>query len=443
MDSEGPPPPTARTLSPALVWTALLVALVVGVYYVGVKGPKRSAFVRWRPQIQAMMQGVDAYTEFGFPTPPVMAIVLYPFVELELPILADRKTEVGMAVWLFLKVAMTLIALHWLLLQQWQAWKVRPPNYVAVLALLASATPIIADLMHGNINLWILFLVVAAWRAFGTGRLWLAGFILSLAVACKVTPALLILYFFWKREWKTTTAAVVGLAFWLFVFPVYWVGWERNLYLLDRWSGLMLRPYLAESRAERDVRNQSLAGLFQRLTSPPKMEIPSNSGPEEPLRVDPPVNVTNLSPAAARWTWRGIVGAFMVGLWGLTRRSTAATDRRWLEHEFALVLLAMLLLSERSWKHHYVTILPSFVALFSWIAHRPDAGFARTIVIALSATAAGLIVLTSQDFLGTIAGDHAVEMIQACGAYTVSAILLVACHIIVRCDESRKMNADD
>lgn len=443
MDSEGPPPPAARTLSPALIWTALLVALVVGVYYVGVKGPKRSAFVRWQPQIQAMMHGADVYTQFGFPTPPVMAIILYPIGEIEIPRLADRKTEVGMALWLFLKVGMTLVALHWLLLQQWQAWKVRPPNSVAVLALLAAATPIIADLMHGNINLWILFLVVAAWTAFGTGRRWLAGFILSLAVACKVTPALLILYFFWKREWKTTTAAVVGLAFWLFVFPVYWVGWERNLYLLDRWSGLMLRPYLAESRAERDVRNQSLAGLFQRMTSPPNPEISSDSGAEEALRVDPPINVTDLSPDAARWIWRGIVGISMLGLWWVTRRPTAATDRRWLEHEFALVLLAMLLLSERSWKHHYVTILPSFVALISWTAQRPGAGFARSSIIAFSATAAGLIVLTSQDFLGTIAGDHAVEMMQAYGAYTVSALLLVACHIIVRSVESRKMNADD
>ena len=441
--SEGTPPPAARILSPAFIWTALFVALVVGAYYVGVKGPKRSAFVRWRSQIQAMLQGEDAYTQFGFPTPPVMAIILYPIGELEFPYLAERKTEVGMALWLFLKVAMTLAALHWLLLQQWQAWRKRPPNSVAIWAILASATPIIADLMHGNINLWILFLVVAAWRAFGTGRRWLAGFILSLAVACKVTPALLVLYFAWKREWKTTTAAVLGLAFWLFVFPVYWVGWERNLHLLDRWSSLMLKPYLAEGRAERDVRNQSMAGLFQRMTSSPRTEIPSDSTSEEPLRIDPAINVINLSPDAARWTWRAIVAASMAGLWFVSRQPTAATDRRWLEHEFALVLLAMLLLSERSWKHHYVTILPSFVALFSWIAHRSDAGFARSIVVALSATAAGLIVLTSQDVLGTIAGDHVVEIIQAYGAYTISALLLVVCHIIVRRSESRMMNADD
>ena len=91
------------------------------------------------------------------PTPPVMALVLRPFVSTEF------RPEIGMTAWLVFKVGLTLVALHWLVLRQREAWGAKLPDLVPVLALLATATPIIADLTHGNINLWILFLVVAAW----------------------------------------------------------------------------------------------------------------------------------------------------------------------------------------------------------------------------------------------------------------------------------------
>jgi len=338
-----------------------------------------------------------------------------------------------MAAWLLVKVVLTLAALYWLMLQQRDAWKTQPPGAVPILALLASATPIVADLMHGNINLWILFLVVAAWRAFATGWKLLAGVVLGLAVACKVTPALLVLYFAWKREWTTTAAVVVGLAFWLFVAPAAYFGRERNLYLLDRWSGLMLKPYLSEGRAERDVRNQSLAGLYQRLTAPPRTERSIDAAEDEPLHTDPPINFASLDPATSRWLWRALAGAAVVGLWWVSRSPTASTDRRWLEHELALVLLAMLLLSERSWKHHYVTILPSFVALISWIAQRRGAA-ARPVVVALTAVAAILPIVASQDLLGPLAGDAVVDRLQAYGVYIWSAALLIAAHLIARRD---------
>jgi len=404
----------------------LAAAVVVGAVYVGVKGAKRSAFVRWQPQVEQLLAGQDAYVLYGFPTPPIMAIILAAFYSL--------PTTVGMTAWLAFKVLLTLLALRWLVLQQREAWRDEPRWQVPTFALAAAATPIIADLMHGNINLWILFLVVASWRAFWLGKHGLAGLTLSLAIACKITPAVLLAYFAWKRAWKTTAAAVAGLALWLLLFPSIALGWERNLFLLERWSGLMLRPYVTEGKVERDVRNQSLAGLFQRVTSPPIRALNNETTEDDAYQVDPAVNVVSLTPDQSRLVWRMLVIAAVAGLWWITRRSFPQTDRRWAEHEFALVLLAMLLLSERSWKHHYVTTLPSFVALFAWLAHRPPNAFARNWVIALTAIAALLPVIASQDVLKPIAGNHAVELLQAYGVYVWSAVLLTAAHLIARRD---------
>ena len=62
---------------------------------------------------------------------------------------------------------------------------------------------------------------------------------------------------------------------------------------------------------------------------------------------------------------KGVVIAFVALLALLCR--TRTTDRRdpRLLGEFALVVLTMLFVSERSWKHHYVTVLLPITYLVS------------------------------------------------------------------------------
>jgi alpha-1,2-mannosyltransferase len=149
---------------------------------------------------------------------------------------------------------------------------------------------------------------------------------------------------------------------------------------------------------------------------------------------EPVVNLVSLTPDQSRLVWRIIAVAAVAGLWWITRRSFAQTNRRWAEHEFALVLLAMLLLSERSWKHHYVTVLPSFVALFGWLAFRRQKSGWRSLAPWLTAVAALLPIVASQDVLKPIAGNYAVELLQAYGVYAWSAAMLIVAHVLVRRD---------
>ncbi len=170
----------------------LLLFAAVSVQYTLKASHGGSAIIRWHQQLQGLGEE-NIYERYNYPNPPVMALLLRPLVELP-PVAAAL-------VWFYLKVGMTLLALRWVF-RMVESGGVPFPPWAKGLTMLLSLRPILGDLLHGNVNLFILFLVVAALSLFH--RRWEvpAGVVLGLAIACKVTPALFVPYFLWKRSWK-------------------------------------------------------------------------------------------------------------------------------------------------------------------------------------------------------------------------------------------------
>ncbi len=160
---------------------------------------ERSAFRRWRPQILQIEQGVDISARHNYPHPPIMAVLLEPLERM--PPLA------GALVWFTLKVAMAVLSLIWVF-RLVESDGSPFPAWAKVLVVLFSLKPIIDDLTHGNVNLFILFLMMAALTAYRQRRDLLAGGVLALAIACKITPGLFIPYLLWKRSWRAWPGAV-------------------------------------------------------------------------------------------------------------------------------------------------------------------------------------------------------------------------------------------
>src|SRR5262249_3521925 len=92
-----------------------------------------------------------------------------------------------------------------------------------------------------------------------------AGLVLALAIACKVTPALFLPYFLWKRAWRLLIGSAAGLVLWLVFVPGIFLGMHRNLDLLESWYGCMVRPFVEQGQVTTDHTNQSLPGLAYRL----------------------------------------------------------------------------------------------------------------------------------------------------------------------------------
>ncbi len=194
-------------LTPANPWASrerwfiaalLLLFVALSVKYTIKVQENRSAINRWRDQLLALEQGEDIYETHVYPNPPIMAMLLTPFAKMD-PL-------VGALVWYYLKVAMALASFY-LLFRLVQGTGTAFPPWAKALVVVLSMRPILTDLDHGNVNLFILFLVMAGLYAIHKGWPTGGGVLIALAFACKVTPLLFVPYFVWKRAWRSPAAS--------------------------------------------------------------------------------------------------------------------------------------------------------------------------------------------------------------------------------------------
>jgi hypothetical protein len=289
-----------------------------------------------------------------------------------------------------------------------------------------SLRPIIGDLQHGNVNLLILFLVVAALTIYRRGRDFSAGIVLGLAIACKVTPALFVPYFLWKRAWRMAAGCVAGLALFLWpgLVPSLCLGFEDNQRQLASWYYEMVHPFVVEGKITSEHNNQSLPGLVARLAthSPSWVTYPDNVWTPKEYH-----NLLDLDPRQARWLIKGCMGLFALAVvWCC--RAPASPRYGWrLGAEVGLVLLGMLLFSERTWKHHCVTLLVPFAVLCYHLAVcRPGRGLRGYLIGSLAA----VVVLMATTSTGLLSENFAKEA-QVYGAYVLAYLVLAAALVAV------------
>jgi len=339
----------------------------------------KSAFMRWRPQIEDLDRGVDIYEAHNYPNPPIMALVLKPFVAL--------PAYTGAVVWLLVKAALAAVLFAWAVRLATEPGKKFPPPATVLIGLL-SLHPILGDLQHGNVNIFIAFLVFGCLELFRRGWDVTAGVVLALAIACKVTPALFVVYFGWKvllggwravRErtpilraaWenggKVLLGCLAGLLLWLVAVPGLFLGFERNTTLLQSWYGMMVKPFVEQGKVTSEHPNQSIPGLvFRLLTHEPSDTVYDDDGKPIPSEWS---NIADIGPDGAKWIVRGCQAAFMLAVVLLARERVAVRRQGvWFAAECGFILMGMLLFSERTWKHHATTTaLPMAALVGCWV----------------------------------------------------------------------------
>lgn len=212
---------------------------------------------------------------------------------------------------------------------------------VAVLA--ALLWPSLFTFGAGQANYVILLLVVASLRAAEKGRDTAAGLALAGAAAIKITPALLLGWFLWKRRYRLAAWGAAGLI-------------ALSLSGLPFTGAEAYRTYFTEmvpllSRGCAHWVNQSLQAFLSRVGGADMFDW-------------------DLAPGSA-WIAGAMRGTSLVivGLLAWLTRGPAPAPASRLG--FALVLVTTLLLSPISWIHHSVLTLP---ALFILAQHLVSAG---------------------------------------------------------------------
>lgn len=388
------------------IWAAVVV--IAAAFYYPKAADSRSAFVRWQPQVLKFWEGTNIYDKMYFPNPPIMPITLYPLMTLP-PVAAAMS-------WFLIKAALTSITL----LICFDAVRVRgkplPPFFQTAVLLLA-LRPILGDLHHGNINLLILFFLAAMFQAWRKGFDRLAGLSLALAISFKVTPALFLPYFVYKRSWRTVGWTIAGLFLFLLIVPSAVIGPRFNALCLSTWCQRIVTPFLVEGNTSPQEANQSMVGVMTRMLT--EIEPGTNR-----YDVQFDLNLAALPPDFVAGLVKVVSLAFIAALAFFCRAKDP--DRTNLSYlgEISLVVLAMLFLSERSWKHHFVTMVFPFTFLMAELFSPRTPLRARRGIFAALVASFLLMASTSSEFGGLFAHGKGHEIAQGYGMFMWSAFVL-------------------
>lgn len=290
--------------------------------------------------------GVDFHTRIGldlpFTYPPLAAIVFSPFAWLGLSAASVAITVI---------TALLLVVSTWIVLTRLDIWPnsvvTREPAWLRrwwlAAGIVALGTiylePIQANFAFGQINVVLMTLVIADCVPRRTP--WPRGVLVGLAIALKLTPAVFLLYFVLRRDWRAVStafgsfvaASLIGCAL---AWSDSWEYWTTTIHHTDRIGSAALNT------------NQNIAGSLARLA---------------------------LSDGAHFVLWTTACFAVLgLTIWAVRRIAPAggaSNDVRPENQVLAVICVALfgLMVSPVSWSHHWVWALPT-VLITAVIAYR-------------------------------------------------------------------------
>lgn len=222
---------------------------------------------------------------------------------------------------------------------------------------------ILNDLDDGGPHLILLGILTCAIYAIWVGRERLGATILGFAITLKVTPALFVVLFLWKRQWRLASYTVLATVFWI-ALPAIYMGptnwWEHQ----SEWTQNAVLSVLdrqAEGRQENELQKANLSlrhTMLRYLVAYP---------PDHRLRqVDPGYRPVLDLPSGAAMLIVGIAALAIVGLFAWTTRQKleGPGDPTW-ARDFAGTLLLALFFSPITWDQHLVWMIPAAFLIVS------------------------------------------------------------------------------
>jgi len=355
-------------------WLGLLLvlALVIGVgvstLYRGALNPKHRTDITVYLKAAEMIQigrfnhiyGIENERNWHYVYSPFLAVLMVPAVKLPLAV------NVLLAYFLSIGALAGTFVLS-------RSCAARPggTGWQIALSAIICLPLFLNTLSRAQMGILMLFFSVLVFYCYQRRWKFLAGFLLSFAVAIKISPlAFTVFFFLFKKEWKILASGLLGVGLFYFVFPSLVVGFQMNWELLKIWQSLMAigssdkahTIYLwSELFTPFANDNQSLYAVVTRLVWPSEAQFMTGSN-----------TLIRMASSA--------VSVLLLGLLFLKKlpAPTAATeDRVGLFAEYSLYPTLMLFASPVTQIHHYANLYILFLAALFLQERSPEKAPAR------------------------------------------------------------------
>jgi len=293
-----------------------------------------------------LLQG-NAYRYF-----PLNAVVYAPLTWVPIPL--------AQGFW----VAVNLVLLIWALrVHRALAGLARAHAGIWIFALLIGFRFIKDNFQLGQWNLPVYSLtVLGLWVILCKKRPWCGGWIVALAASLKFMPIAFVAYFAVKRQWRPTAAILLGVVFWILLFPALCLGFERH--------NALFHAYFDQGVGDvQDMMSERLATGHSLLVTVYAYLTPTLK--HSAHKLDMQINLLSLEPQTAEHVALGVCILLVVLTLAVFWRKggDTAPGRRTIL-ELGILFMVMLLISPEARKAQLLTVFtPAFaLAAVYWSA---------------------------------------------------------------------------
>jgi hypothetical protein len=292
---------------------------------------------------------------WGLTQPLVGFAGLTPFSALPVLPLAMFSALTAKRLWIVINLCLLIASVD--LLSRVTTLSKRRIWLIALLAIL----PLRTSFLYGQMHIAVLFLMALAYFLERRNREWLGGLCIALAGALKIYPLFFVLYFLWKRQWRSAIATIASTLL-IVIIGGFTMGWGLlRIYALQ----MLPRTLQGETLDPYSIHAASAAALLHRifLFEPALNPFPLFSSPS--------------AYAIAYSLWQ--IAVFLPLLWLLHPvNGIKEKDPR----EWGAFLFSLLLLSPVPSSYHFVVmILP--IVFFVDIALRKGRTVSASLAILL------------------------------------------------------------
>jgi hypothetical protein len=298
-------------------------------------------------QRQKDHRGIDQGLVGFIPQTIPSAMVIAPWSSLP-PLQAKRG-------WLAVNIVFLLLIAALLTISTRLGWL-----RVSLLMFLA-VIPLRSNFLLGQLHVFVLLLLTfAAWLYF-KDQFFLCGLVLAVAATAKIYPALFLIFFLFKKQWRAAVGLVVGLCS-AAAASLYFFGTDTFLLYVRE---VLPRALKAETTDPYNVAWNSFSALFRRLFI---LEPELNPVPVAHL----PWLYALLNPLVQSFI-------FVLFMWAI---SSQKRDGDKTKLEWATYLFLLLFLSSQPGSYHFVAlILGAVLAVDYLVAHKQNTLAAFTVLI--------------------------------------------------------------